>query len=40
MTKGEIAELFEEIAALLELKNDNPFRVRASECSANYRRTH
>jgi DNA polymerase (family 10) len=29
MTKGEIAELFEEIAALLELKNDNPFRVRA-----------
>jgi DNA polymerase (family 10) len=29
MTKGEIAELFEEIADLLELKNDNPFRVRA-----------
>ena len=29
MTKGEIAELFEDIAALLELKNENPFRVRA-----------
>ena len=29
MTKGEIAELFEEIADLLELKNENPFRVRA-----------
>jgi DNA polymerase (family X) len=29
VTKGEIAELFEEIADLLELKNDNPFRVRA-----------
>jgi DNA polymerase (family 10) len=29
MNKGEIAEMFEEIADLLELKNDNPFRVRA-----------
>ncbi|HUJ12089.1 MAG TPA: DNA polymerase/3'-5' exonuclease PolX [Verrucomicrobiae bacterium] len=29
MTKGEIAEMFEEIADLLELKNENPFRVRA-----------
>ena len=29
MTKAQIAELFEEIGALLELKNENPFRVRA-----------
>src|SRR6266852_5636278 len=29
MTKKEIAEVFEEIGALLELKGDNPFRVRA-----------
>jgi DNA polymerase (family 10) len=29
MTKGEIAELFEEIADLLDLKGDNPFRIRA-----------
>jgi DNA polymerase (family X) len=29
VTKGEIAELFEEIGDLLELKGDNPFRVRA-----------
>ena len=29
MTKGEIAEVFEEIGALLELKGENPFRVRA-----------
>jgi DNA polymerase (family 10) len=29
MNKTEIAEIFEEIGALLELKGDNPFRVRA-----------
>jgi DNA polymerase (family 10) len=29
MDKKEIAEIFEEIGALLELKGDNPFRVRA-----------
>jgi DNA polymerase (family X) len=29
MTKKEIAEVFEEIGALLDLKGDNPFRVRA-----------
>src|SRR3990172_8157949 len=29
MTKQEIAEIFEEIGALLELKGENPFRVRA-----------
>jgi DNA polymerase (family 10) len=29
MNKKEIAEVFEEIGALLELKGDNPFRVRA-----------
>src|SRR5215831_17510899 len=29
MTKKEIAEVFEEIGALLELKGENPFRVRA-----------
>jgi DNA polymerase (family 10) len=29
MDKKEIAEVFEEIGALLELKGDNPFRVRA-----------
>ena len=30
MNKKEIAEVFEEIGALLELKGDNPFRVRAA----------
>ena len=29
MDKKEIAEVFEEIGALLELKGENPFRVRA-----------
>lgn len=29
MTKQEIAEIFEEIGALLDLKGENPFRVRA-----------
>lgn len=29
MDKKEIAEVFEEIGALLELKSENPFRVRA-----------
>jgi DNA polymerase (family 10) len=29
MDKKEIAEVFEEIAALLELRGDNPFRIRA-----------
>ena len=29
MTKKEIAEVFEEISALLDLKGENPFRVRA-----------
>src|SRR5437870_673676 len=29
MDKKEIAEVFEEIAALLDLKGENPFRVRA-----------
>lgn len=29
MDKREIAAIFEEIADLLEMKNDNPFRVRA-----------
>jgi DNA polymerase (family 10) len=29
MDKKEIAEVFEEIGALLDLKGDNPFRVRA-----------
>src|SRR5438046_1639439 len=29
MEKKEIAEIFEEIGALLELKGENPFRVRA-----------
>src|ERR1041385_8362062 len=29
MDKKEIAEVFEEIGALLDLKGENPFRVRA-----------
>jgi len=29
MTKGEIAAVLEEIAILLELKNENPFKIRA-----------
>src|SRR5213080_4150389 len=29
MTKSEIAAVLEEVAALLELKNENPFKIRA-----------
>jgi DNA polymerase (family 10) len=29
MTKSQIAEVLQEIAALLELKNENPFKIRA-----------
>ena len=29
MTKGEIAAVLEEVAALLELKGENPFKIRA-----------
>src|SRR6266851_8872492 len=29
MTKAQIAEVFEEIATLLELKDENPFKIRA-----------
>src|ERR1700757_4828534 len=29
MTKGQIAEVLEEIATLLELKDENPFKIRA-----------
>ena len=29
MTKAEIAAVLEEIAALLELKGENPFKIRA-----------
>src|ERR1700726_873057 len=29
MTKGEIAAVLEEIATLLELKDENPFKIRA-----------
>src|SRR3989338_5802406 len=29
MTSQEIAEIFREIAQMLELKGDNPFRIRA-----------
>ena len=34
MDKGEIAEVFEEIATLLELKGENPFRIRAYQNAA------
>jgi DNA polymerase (family 10) len=34
MDKKEIAEVFEEIAAILSLKGENPFRVRAYENAA------
>jgi DNA polymerase (family 10) len=34
MDKKEIAEIFEEIAAILSLKGENPFRVRAYENAA------
>src|SRR5688572_14904254 len=34
MDKKEIAEVFEEIAALLDLKGENPFRVRAYQNAA------
>lgn len=34
MDKQEIAEIFEEIAALLDLKGENPFRVRAYQNAA------
>ncbi|MBT5903172.1 MAG: hypothetical protein HOH58_13790, partial [Opitutaceae bacterium] len=29
MTKNEIAEVLEEIGTLLELKGENPFKIRA-----------
>ena len=29
MTKAEVAAVLEEIAALLELKGENPFKIRA-----------
>ena len=29
MTKGEIAEALQQIATLLELKDENPFKIRA-----------
>src|ERR1700693_249976 len=29
MTKGEIAAVLEEIATLLELKDENPFKIRS-----------
>ena len=29
MTKSEIAAVLEEVAALLELKGENPFKIRA-----------
>jgi DNA polymerase (family X) len=29
MTKSEVAAILEEIAALLELKGENPFKIRA-----------
>src|ERR1700747_3405446 len=29
MTKSQIAELLQEIATLLELKDENPFKIRA-----------
>src|SRR5437879_8453136 len=29
MTKSQIAEVLEEIATLLELKDENPFKIRA-----------
>jgi DNA polymerase (family 10) len=34
MTKKEIAETLEEIAVLLELKGENPFKVRAYQAGA------
>jgi len=29
MTKAQIAETLEQISTLLELKNENPFKIRA-----------
>src|SRR5438270_11216305 len=34
MTKSEIAEALEEIATLLELKEENPFKIRAYQNAA------
>lgn len=34
MTRSEIADIFEEIAVLLELKGENPFKVRAYQSGA------
>ena len=34
MENADIAKIFEDIADLLEIKNDNPFRVRSYRNSA------
>ena len=34
MTKNEIADVLSEIATLLELKGENPFKVRAYQSGA------
>ena len=34
MTKNEIADVLEEIGTLLELKGENPFKVRAYQTGA------
>ena len=34
MTKNEIAEVLDQIATLLELKGENPFKVRAYSAGA------
>ncbi len=31
MTKSQIADVLQEIATLLELKDENPFKIRAFE---------
>jgi DNA polymerase (family 10) len=34
MNNAEIAAIFREIAKILEIKSDNPFRIRAYERAA------
>jgi len=39
MTKNEIADVLDEIGTLLELKGENPFKIRAYQTRGRWRRS-